>query len=218
MTATASENAAESGRRSRGRPRGESVASIESEILAVALDQFVRHGYGVSMSRIVQAAGISKTTMYSRFPSKEALFRAIIRQQIDKVAATMPLGSPKSTYDLERGLRNYANRTLEVSLESGFVEVNRLIFSESGRFPELGAAAAERSQMGLAELSSFIRQRAEADGVPCRDPDSVAAAIIFMMRGWYIDAMLRNAEVPAREREEWVERSIRTLIASRAEW
>lgn len=205
-------------RRSRGRPRGENVALIESEILAVALDQFVQHGYGVSMSRIVQAAGISKTTMYSRFPSKEALFRAIIRQQIDKVAATSPLGSPKSYYDLERGLKNYANRTLEVSLETGFIEVNRLLFSESGRFPELGAAAAERSRIGVAELSDFIAARAEAEGVPCKDPISVAEAIIFMMRGWYIDAMLRNAEIPASEREDWVERSIRTLLASRADW
>jgi len=205
-------------RRTRGRPSAESMALIEREILHVALDQFVEHGYGVSMAQIVKAAGISKTTLYSRFASKEELFRAIIRQQIERVAETMPLGSSKAYYDLEEGLENYANRTLEISLESSFIEVNRLIYSEARRFPELGVAAAERNQVGIEQLSEFIRYRAEADGVPCKDPTTVAEVLLFLMRGWYFNAMLTNSVIPTPDREDWVRRSIRTLIASRSEW
>ena len=205
-------------RRTRGRPSTESMALIEREILHVALDQFVEHGYGVSMAQIVKAAGISKTTLYSRFASKDELFRAIIRQQIERVAETMPLGSSKAYYDLEEGLENYANRTLEISLESSFIEVNRLIYSEARRFPELGVAAAERNQVGIEQLSEFIRYRAEADGIPCKDPNTVAEVLLFLMRGWYLNAMLTNSVIPTPDREDWVRRSIRTLIASRSEW
>lgn len=205
-------------RRARGRPSTESVALIESELLEVALGQFVRHGYGVSMSRIVRAAGISKTTLYSRFSSKEDLFRAIVRRQIDRVAETAPLGPSKDYYDLEKGLKNYANRTLEVSLESTFIEVNRLIYSEAGRFPELGAAAAERNQIGVAQLADFIRFRAEADGVPCRDPETIAEILILTMRGWYLNAMLTDVGPSARARADWVDRAVGTLIAARADW
>lgn len=205
-------------RRSRGRPSMASVGLIERDILHVALTQFVEHGYGVSMAQIVKAAGISKTTMYSRFSSKEALFRAIMRQQIERVAETMPLGSPKAYYDLERGLENYANRTLEVSLERSFIEVNRLIYSEARRFPELGVAAAERNQYGVEQVTEFIRYRAEADGVPCKDPGTVAEVLIILMRGWYLNALLANSDISVAARQDWVRRSIRTLISSRSEW
>jgi AcrR family transcriptional regulator len=196
----------------------EGVAQIDGEILRIALEQFITHGYGVSMSQIVKAAGISKNTMYSRFSSKEALFRALIRRQIDRVAETMPLGPPEAYYDLERGLRNYANRTLEVSLERDFIEVNRLIYSEARRFPELGAAAAERNGLGITQVSDFISARAKADAIPCRDPRTVAEVLILTMRGWYLNAMLRDAEVEIAVREEWVERAVATLLAARRDW
>lgn len=205
-------------RRQRGRPSVEDAATIDDEILDIALQQFVRHGYGVSMAQIVKVAGVSKTTMYSRFSSKADLFGAIMRKQIARVDETMPLGSPKRYHDLEKGLRNYANRTLEVSLELEFLEVNRLIYSEARRFPELGIAAAERTRVGIAQLSEFIRCRAEIDEIPCSDPDSVAEVLILLMRGWYINAMLTHAAVPMRVREDWVARSLRILISSRAEW
>jgi len=205
-------------RRTRGRPSVEEVAQIESGILRVALEQFIAHGYGISMSRIVKAAGVAKSTMYARFSSKEDLFRAIIRRQIARVEEATPLGPAEAFYDLERGLGNYANRTLEVSLEPEFIEVNRLIYSEARRFPELGAAAAERNALGVAQLTEFIRTRAELDDIPCKDPQSVAEVFIFVMRGWYMNAMLAPASISADARRDWVKRAVRTLVSSRADW
>ena len=43
-----------------------------------ALREFVRSGYGgTSVNQIVRALGISKTTFYTRYPSKEALEEAL---------------------------------------------------------------------------------------------------------------------------------------------
>ena len=65
-------------RRPRGRPRPEEVADIEDKLLTVALQEFQEQGYGAaSVTRIVKTAGMSKTTLYSRYPSKEQLFRAL---------------------------------------------------------------------------------------------------------------------------------------------
>ncbi len=205
-------------RRSRGRPSVEGVAEIDDEILRVALEQFIAHGYGVSMSQIVKAATISKNTMYSRFSSKEELFRALIRRQIERVSETLPFGSPEAYYDLERGLRNYADRTLEVSLERDFIEVNRLIYSEARRFPELAVAATERNAVGIAQLSDFIHTRAEKDGIPCRDPRTVAEVLILTMRGWYLNAMLLETKPSTNMRKDWIKRAVRTILSSRSEW
>lgn len=208
-----------SARRARGRPKLEDVAAIESRLLDIALKEFVKHGYGAtSMTRIVKAAGISKTTLYSRFSSKGELFRAIMQQQIDRIAWSAALRAHSGPPDLEKGLKAYANRMVELSLKGDLLDVNRLIYSESNRFPELGAAAAERTAVGIAQISEFIQECAVADRLPCRDPHAVAEAFICMLRGWYVNVMLTNLKIQAKTREAWVERAVGILLASRADW
>jgi AcrR family transcriptional regulator len=167
------------------------------------------------MSRIATAAHVSKTTLYARFTSKEQMFRAITRRQIDSFSVESTL---RSGVGLEQGLKAYALRTLEIGLRSEIVEVNRLIFSEAGRFPELAAAAAERTRIGVEQIASFIRECAAADGMACRDAEGVAEVFILMLRGWYLNAMLTREAAPRATRERWVERAVHALVASRAEW
>src|SRR5205085_9894883 len=142
---------------------------------------------------------VSKTTLYSRFPSKESLFRAIMREQIKRLGRTRVLKLLNTCDDLATGLEEYANHMLDLSLKGGLLKVNRLIYSESDRFPELGAAAAERSRLGISEVAAFIERCAVNDNIPCQDAESVAEAFICMTRGWYTDAMLRNRTVPPGE-------------------
>jgi len=209
----------EAPRRPRGRPKLEDVAQIESRLLDVALQEFLAEGYGgTSLTRIVKAAGISKTTLYTRFSSKEELFRAALQRQIEGLAAVAALRSPKGPLDLVRGLQAYGNRTLEISLEGDLLQVNRLIYSESARFPELGLAAAERTHTGIEDVTAFIRSCADADRIPCREPESVAQAFIFMLRGWYVDMLLTNTRVSVRQRQHWVDSAVHALVAGRAEW
>ncbi len=206
--------------RSRGRPRPEDLIAIESELLEVALRQFLQHGYGgTSMTQIVKAAGVSKSTLYSRYPSKEALFRAIIHAQITQLSPESPLRAEGNAPPvLEQGLKSYANQMLAISLQGDLLGVNRLIYSESYRFPELGAAAAERTALGIKRIAAFIRACAAADGLPCKDPAGVAEAFILMIRGWYVNVILTNATVSASQRERWVKRAVHTLVRAREEW
>lgn len=206
-------------RRPRGRPKLQDVAQIESRLLDVAFQEFLAHGYGgASLTQIVKAAGISKTTLYTRFASKEELFGELMRRQIDALSAVTALRSPKGAHDLAAGLKAYGNRTLEISLEGDLLQVNRLIYSESGRFPELGRAAAARTQRGIEDVSVFIQTCADADGVACRDPQAVAEAFIFMLRGWYVDVLLTNRSVSMRQRQRWVDAAVNTLVAGRGQW
>jgi TetR/AcrR family transcriptional repressor of mexJK operon len=206
-------------RRPRGRPRLEDVSAIDQKLVTIALGEFQRHGYGAtSMNAIARAAHVSKTTLYCRFPSKESLFRAIMREQIKHLGRTRVLHLLNTCDDLAAGLEAYANYMLDLSLKGGLLKVNRLIYSESRRFPELGAAAAQRSRLGIAEIAAFIERCAIHDNIPCQDAESVAEAFICMTRGWYAEAMLRNRTVPPGEREQWVRRVVHVLVSSRSEW
>jgi AcrR family transcriptional regulator len=65
-------------RRGRGRPAGGSTTLVR-EILSVTLDQLGRDGYaGLSVDQVAQAAGVNKTTIYRRWPTKSDLVIAAI--------------------------------------------------------------------------------------------------------------------------------------------
>jgi AcrR family transcriptional regulator len=206
-------------KRSRGRPTSEDAVVIERKLLELGLREFLQHGYGgASMTRIVQAAGVSKTTLYSRYPSKGELFRAIVYAQIERLSPSASLRSDAGPLALEQGLMSYANHMLQLSLQGDLLGVDRLIYSESCQFPELGAAAAERTELGIKRISGFIRECAIRDGIPCRDPKAVAEAFIFMIRGWYANVILGNRKVGPAQREHWVKRAVHALCSDRSDW
>jgi AcrR family transcriptional regulator len=61
-----------------------SAQGRREQILAQAMRLFARKGFrGTTTREIAQSAGISEALMFKHFPSKEALYRAIIRQQTD---------------------------------------------------------------------------------------------------------------------------------------
>lgn len=192
---------------------------IESKLLDVALREFLEHGYGdAAMDRIAKAVGGSKTTLYSRYPSKEVLFRAIIFGQIERAHPEASLRSDAGPLGLEQGLKSYANRMLEHSLQEDMIGVNKLIQCETYRFPELGAAAMEKTRLGIKRISDFISESAVRDGIPCSKPTAVAEVFIFMIRGWYTHLLLSDQQVSASARKAWVDQAVDTLLQSRTQW
>ena len=206
-------------KRTAGRPKLTDVAQIEQRLLSVALRAFIEHGYGASsLTQIVKAAGVSKTTLYSRYASKEQLFHAIMREEIKRIDGAAVLKPRGPRLDLAEGLKAYANYMLELNLQGDLLAVNRLIASESHRFPELAAATAERAELGINRISSFIDDCARADGIACKDAAAVAETFICMLRGWHMSVMLANRKVSAAQRQRWVERAVHTLLSARADW
>lgn len=208
----------ETSSRPRGRPRLEDAAEIDAALLAAALQEFLQNGYdGASMRSIAKTANVARTTLQSRYPDKDELFRALMKQQIGRMSAVSFLrfaGKP----DLREGLIGYGNRALEFSLETEYLEINRLIQASASRFPELAAAAKESTRVGIEQIAAFIRECAEVDGTPCRAPEHAAECFILLLRGWYGYAMLDRHPTPKKKREQWVEEMVDTLIAGRAGW
>lgn len=209
----------QSPRRGRGRPTLDQAADIDKRLIDIALQEFLEHGYGgASISRMVRSAGISKTTLYSRFSSKEQIFKAIVDRQIEKLSPGELLISREGPLSLVEGLRRYAYHIVDVSLTGELLGVNRLMYSESHRFPELGKAAAMRTRLGIERIAGFISDCAEREGYGCRDPQAVAEVFILAIRGWYIDMMLTQRKVTAKQRHAWIDQAIHVLTASFDNW
>ena len=63
----------------RGRPKKEEVALIDRDVLDAARSRFVAAGFdGTTMEAIAAQAGVTKATLYLRYPDKGALPRAVI--------------------------------------------------------------------------------------------------------------------------------------------
>lgn len=65
------------------------------ELLDVATREFARHGFdGASLNRIIRACGMSKSSFYHYYESKEALFDAAVTRVVDGLRADLKIPDP----------------------------------------------------------------------------------------------------------------------------
>lgn len=68
------------------------MSSRRDTLLAVAADLFVRYGFRrTSVEDMARAAGVSKGAFYLEFPSKDALFEALVRHEVSTYLAAARL-------------------------------------------------------------------------------------------------------------------------------
>jgi AcrR family transcriptional regulator len=110
-----------------------------AELLAAALELFVARGYAATrLEDVASQAGVSKGTVYLYFPSKEELFKAVIREGLVPVlerGEKMVAEHRGSTAELIRELV----RGWWASIGSTpYAGITKLMISECRNFPELG--------------------------------------------------------------------------------
>lgn len=80
------------------RVRAESKAITRQRLLQTAAERFARDGFeGASVDRISVEAGFAKGTVYNYFPSKEALFAAVIEEGSRRAAELYAGSRPSGT-------------------------------------------------------------------------------------------------------------------------
>src|ERR1700739_4579745 len=67
-------------------PRADAVRNRE-KVLGAARDAFAESGYGVPLDEIAARAGVGPGTVYRHFPTKEALFEAVIAARLTDLVA-----------------------------------------------------------------------------------------------------------------------------------
>ena len=125
----------------------------------VAADLFLKRGYeGVTIDKIVEVAGGSKSTVYSEFGGKCGLFISSIENLCRE--SNEPLTKIDYTgLNLEKSLKKISFHILKVITAKRSVELHRLAVGEAVNCPEVGEAW---YKYGPARTASILRSLLES--------------------------------------------------------
>lgn len=157
------------------------------ELLDAALDLFVEKGFAATRSEEVAArAGVSKGTLFLYFPSKEELFKAVVRANLSGRFAEWQGEFETfegSTADMVRYCMKVWWERIGATRASG---ITKLMISEARNFPELAAFYQQEVIRPGTELVRRILKRGVERG-EFRDIDieysvfGIVAPMIFLI-------------------------------------
>lgn len=123
-----------------GRPRADQAGEVERRILDAATAIFLEHGFGRStLDHVAERAHVGKTTLYSRYATKEALFEAVVRKCVETFLQDMDTEPARGT--LEEKLVQVGTALAEATLTPYVISIMRITLAETDRFPEIAKEA-----------------------------------------------------------------------------
>lgn len=136
-----------------GRP---GLAARRDAILEAGKLVFFEEGYATaSMDRIAERAGVTKRTVYAHFPSKQALFAAVVARACDNVVGQIPRPETLPA-DPAAGLRLVLGRVHELMDSANCVSLQRIVAAEAERHPEFAATLRQAFDQGEAMIAQAI--------------------------------------------------------------
>lgn len=153
-------------------------ASRRRAFIAAATERFFANGYGdTTMSSIATSVGGSKTTLWTYFASKEALFAAVVDDIIERHGQALSVELPEDG-ELADVLRRFGTVLMATLLSEPILNLHRIVIGEARRFPYLAELFYERGpRRGKARLAEYLSRVMEKGNL--RRDDPLAAAQQF---------------------------------------
>lgn len=166
-------------------------------ILDAASEVFRVTGFeGASMSDICAKAGYSRATLYSYFPSKEALFLEVMlagsHAQADAITAALDPETP----NMKESLINFGKDLLAFIYSPEILALRRLAIAVATR-SDFGLMFYARSRkQGETVVAAFLKRAMDAGRLRQADP-SIAVAHLSGLLESELEEMFYQAEIPA---------------------
>lgn len=157
----------------------------DEELLDIALDLFLEHGFErTSIDAICAAAGMAKRTVYARYGDKTTLFTAALTRAIEEWIVPVDRLRAAESEDFEATLLRIAQILSENILSPAGLRLLRLTNAVSGRMPGIGAYSTTKgTEPTLAYLADLFRRRLlPPDGAP-EEADEAALGFLHMVTG-----------------------------------
>ena len=202
------------------RPRNADGQRTRQAILDAALDLFAQKGFfGTSLRDVATAVGVRESALYNYFPSKDALFEALIlADQHSKVERLTSMAEGAIT-DVRAFLEQLVLETLQSFAEPRQQQLFRIMMSDGIRLAETAASTCSSgSAIGRERMEDIMRRLIREGWLRAADPQVLAmafAAPLFMCR--HLDAIgadLPMIHKPAEFARQHVEQFLRGASAA----
>ncbi|GAP16992.1 hypothetical protein ADN01_13455 [Levilinea saccharolytica] len=143
-------------------------AESQAKIIATARRLFAERGYdGCTVSEIAKQAGMSQGNIYWHFPSKEAIFQAVLMEGFQAIGGTMSEAVKSAGNGLEK-FNRFLGDFLALSREKGadeFISIMITFLAQGGvaKFAEFGISS-EQIGAGYHQTMNAIFAQGQADG------------------------------------------------------
>lgn len=197
-----------------GRPTKEQAETRHAELLDAALDHFLDRGFEqATIEAIAASVNMTKRTVYARYPDKASLFLAAVHRAIDRLI--VPKGKLESLErdDLESTLVAVARLRLKQLMTPEGLKLQRIINTESYRFPDIFMAAYER---GAGPIVAFIarqlRRHAAPGSIAYSNPEQAAAAFMSEVVGGPVRFAVSGNFMTERQIEQRIAFTVKLFI------
>ncbi|KAA0594466.1 TetR/AcrR family transcriptional regulator [Azospirillum lipoferum] len=181
------------------------------QIVAAAREVFLELGYAAtSMDQVAQQARVSKTTLYTRFPSKEELYTAVISAECERRG----LRFQPEMFDglpLRDILVQVGRRFVDLLWSDAAIRVHQAVVGEATRMPVAAQLYFQAGpEQGIANFIALFTRLNDRGLIATDDPAFVARQFLATMQGGaYCQLMLGLcAEPTEEERYAFVEKAV----------
>jgi AcrR family transcriptional regulator len=193
-------------------PNKQSRAEIRNNKLQkVAAELFLKRGYeGVTLDKIVERAGGSKSTVYSEFGGKCGLFISSIENLCRESSEPLTKIDYKGL-NLEDSLKKLSFQILKIITAKRSVELHRLAIGEAANCPEVGVAWYTYGPSRTRSIIQSVLERHPDEIRKTKIPiENMALLIHDLLTGDVLDRLLAGVGKPDTEAQ--LERSAHAAI------
>lgn len=182
-------------------------------IVTAATALFLELGYDrTSLARIAERSGVSRATLFKQFPSKAALFDAIVTESW----STAEEEDPPPAGNVVDGLSIIGRRYAALLSRPQMTDLFRIVIAELPRFPELAHAQFSQGKMPYFEsVRSYLLAEHEVGTVRVEDVDLAATQFLGMISNYVFwpTLLVPGWEVSTERVAQVVDEAVRTIAA-----
>lgn len=196
-----------------GRPTKEASAKLNLRIRHCAFDAFVEHGLdGTTMEMVATAAGVTRRTLYARYPDKRAMFADVVPWAMSRVQDddAPPL---RLSDDLREALLTIGRAAVARVLDPQVAQLTRIAMSASHLFPEFAKSTQTSTWSPRHRLVvGVLRRHAERGEVAIEDPDLAANQFLALVSGFQAMLAVFGVHRDAEEEERRLQHAVTLFL------
>ena len=187
-----------------GRPTRDQARQRHDELLDGALDLFLDKGFEqATIEAIAASVGMTKRTVYALYADKAALFKAAVQRSIERQIVPDATLQALDTGDIEATLAAVARLRIAHVMTPAGMKQQRIINTESYRFPEIFTMAYEQSTRPVIQfLAGLLRRETAAGRMAVADPERTANVFMSMVVSGPVRMLVSGNRLTRREIED----------------